>query len=145
MSPIHKELSKLDSKKTQLDYDANSLNHSAMWDENSLYPQVEIGFAFKPDMNDVYLEAFNNQTFNEDGDESAILRIKYYNPPNPIFQHLPVKEKVKKVKVNRMKNGYIIDTLTSVDICQTVESGGKVIQIYESAIHRENIEISPFR
>ena len=67
-----------------------------MWDENSVYPKIETGFAFQPDMNDVYVEAFNNQTFNEDGDESAILTIKYYNPPNLIFQHLLPKEKFKK-------------------------------------------------
>ena len=33
-----------------------------------------------------------------------------------MFQHLPVEEKVKNVEVNRMKNGYIIHVLTSVDI-----------------------------
>ena len=93
---IHKELSKLDSNKTQMDFDAKSLYPSAMWDEKSVYPKIETGFAFKPHMNYVYVEAFNNQTFNEDGDESAMLTIKYYNPPNLIFQHLPVKEKVKK-------------------------------------------------
>ena len=96
MLPIHKQLSKLDSNKTQTDYDANSQYPSAMWDENSVYPKIETGLAFKPDINDVYVKAFNNQTFNEDGDETAILGIKYYNPPNLIFQHLPVKEKVKK-------------------------------------------------
>ena len=56
-------------------------------------------------MNDVLVEAFNNQTFNQDGKESAIVKIKYYNPPDLIFQHLPVKGKVKKVEVNRMRNG----------------------------------------
>ena len=96
MLPIHKELSKLDSNKTQMDFDATSLYPSAMWDEISVYPKIETGFAFKPHMNDVYVEAFNNQSFNEDGDESAILTIKYYNPPDLIFQHLPIKEKVKK-------------------------------------------------
>ena len=50
-------------------------------------------------MNKVYVETFNKQTFNKDGDESTILRIKYYNPPNFIFQHLPVKEKVLKKEV----------------------------------------------
>ena len=50
-------------------------------------------------MNDVYVKAFNNQTFNQDGDESAVLRKQYYNPPNLIFQHLPVKEKVEKSKL----------------------------------------------
>ena len=91
--PIHKEFSKIDSNKTQMDFDARSLYPSAMWDEKSVYPKIETGFAFKPDMKDVYVEAFNNQTFNQDGDESAILTIKYYNPPNLIFLHLPVYKK----------------------------------------------------
>ena len=93
---IHKELSKLYSNKTQMDFDAKSLYPSAMWDKKSVYPKIETGFAFKPHMNKTCVVAFNNQTFNQDGDESAILTIKYYNPPNLIFQHLPVKEKVKK-------------------------------------------------
>ena len=116
MLPIHKELSELDLNKTQMDFDATSLYPSAKWDCNSVYPKIETGFAFKPHMNHVYVEAFNNQTFNEDGNESAILTIKFFNPPDLIVQHLPVKEKVKKIEVNRMRNGYIIDTLTSVDI-----------------------------
>ena len=144
MLSIHKELSELDSNKTQMGYDGNSLYPSAMWDEKSTYPKIEAGFAFKPQMNDVYVKAFNDQTFNEDGDESAILRIKYYNPPGLIFQHLPVKEKVQKVEVNRMRNGYIIDILSSVDIQEIVKIGGKVIEIYEGVIYRENFKISPF-
>ena len=158
MLPIHQELSKLDLNKTQMDFDATSLYPSAMWDKNSVYPKIETGFAFKRHMNDVYVEAFNNQTFNEDGDESAILTIKYHNPPDFIFQHLPIKEKVevnnqhlpikekvKKVEVNRMRNGYIIDTLTSVDICEIVKIGGRVVEIYESVIYRENFKRSPLR
>ena len=121
MLPIHKESSKLDSNKTQTDFDATSLCPSAMWDEKSVYFKIETGFAFKPHMNDVYVEAFNNQSFNE----SAILTIKNYNPPDRIFPHLPVKEKVKKIEVNRMGNGYIIDTLTSLDIQEIVKIGGK--------------------
>ena len=145
MLSIHKELSKLASNKTQMGYDAKSLYPSAMWDENLVFSKIKTGFAFKPHMNDVYIKAFNDQTFNEDSDESAILTIKYYNPPNLIFQHLPVKEKVEKVKVNRMRTGYIIDTLTSVDIQEIVKIGGKVIQIYEGVIYRENFKIPPFR
>ena len=53
----HKELSKLDLNKTQMDFDATSLYPSAMYDENSVYPKIETGFAFKPHMNDVYVEA----------------------------------------------------------------------------------------
>ena len=145
MLPIHKELSKLDSNKLQTSYDATSLYPSAMWDCNSVYPKIETGFVLRSHMNKTYVEAFNNQTFNEDGDESAILTINYHNPPDLIFQHLPVKEKVKKIEVNRMRNGYIIDTLTSVDICEIVKIGGKVIEIYKGVIYRENFKISPFR
>ena len=145
MLSIHKELSKLKSNKTQIYFDATSLYPSAMWDENSVYPKVETGFAFKPNMNDVYVEVFKNQTFNEDGDESAILTIKNYNPPDLVFQHLPIKEKVKKTEVNRMRNGFIIDTLTSVDIQEIVKIGGKVVEIYEGVIYRENFKVSPFR
>ena len=143
--PIHKKLQKLDVNDVMMDFDATSLYPSAMWDEKSVYPKIETGFAFKPHMNDIYVDAFNNQTFNEDGDESAILTIKYYNPPDLIYQHLPVKEKAKNVEVKRMRNGYIIDTLTSVDICETVKIGGKVIEIYQGVIYRENFKISPFR
>ena len=71
--------------------------------------------------------------------------MKYYNPPNLIFQHLPVKEKAKKIEVNRMRNGYIIDTLTSVDICEIVKIGGRVIEVYEGVVYRENFKISPYR
>ena len=128
-----------------MDFDATSLYPSAMWDYNSIYPKIETGFAFKPHMNDIYVEAFNNQTFNEDGDQSAILTIKYYNPPDLIFQHLPVKEKVKKIEVNRMRNGKIIDTITSVDIQEIVKVGGQVIEIYEGVIYRENFKVSAIR
>ena len=145
MLPIHKELSKLDSNKTQIDFDATSLYPKAMWDENSVYPKMQTGFAFKPNMSDVNVESFNNKTFNQDGDESAILTIKFYNPPNLKFQHLPVKEKVNKIEVNRMRNGFIIDTLTSVDICEIVKIEGEAIEIYEGVIYRENFKISPFR
>ena len=42
----------------------------------SIYPKIETGYAFTPDMNDKLVEEFNKQTFNM----SAILKIKYYNP-----------------------------------------------------------------
>ena len=128
-----------------MDFDATSLYSSAICDENSVYPKMETGFAFKPDMNDVHVEAFNNETFNEDGSESAILTIKYYKPPDLMIQLLPVKEKGKKIEVNRMRNGFISDTLTSVDIQEIVKIGGKVIEIYAGVIYRENFKVSPCR
>ena len=48
-------------------------------------PKRETGFAFDPHMNDVYVEASNNQSFSQVGYESTILKIKYSNPPNLIF------------------------------------------------------------
>ena len=43
-----------------------------MWNEKSVYPKLDTGFAFKTNMNDVYVEAFIDKTFSQDGDESAI-------------------------------------------------------------------------
>ena len=44
-----------------------------------------------------------------------------------------------------MRNGYIIDRLTSFDICETVKMDGKLIEIYEGVIYRDNFKITPFR
>ena len=124
------------------DFDAVSLYPSAMWDEKSIYPRIEIDYVFSRDMNNELVEKFNIQTFTQG---SAILKIKYYNPENLIVQHIPIKEKEKKNEINRMRNGYIIDYLTSVDIQEIVKISGKVIQIYEGVIFRGNFEINPFR
>ena len=70
----HKELSKLAFKKSQRDFDATSLCPSAMWVENSVYPKIETGCAFQPHVNDAFVNEFNNQTFNQDGNDSAILK-----------------------------------------------------------------------
>ena len=43
-----------------------------------------------------------------------------------------------------MRNGYMTQILTSVDIQEIVKTGGKVIQIYEGVIYRKNFEVSPF-
>ena len=46
MLPLHKELSKLELEKTQMNSDGASLYPSAMWDQNSVCPKIENGFAF---------------------------------------------------------------------------------------------------
>ena len=38
----------------------------------------------------------------------------------------------------------LLKKLTSVDICETAEMGGKVIEIYEGVIYQKNFKISPF-
>ena len=117
-----------------------------MWHAKTVCPKIETtGFAFEPHMNKTCVDALNNQTFNQDGNESAIVKIKYYNPPDLKFQHLPVKEKVKKVEVNRMRNDYNKDTLSPVNNQEINKIGGKVIEIHEGVIHRKNFKTSPFR
>ena len=50
-----------------------------------------------------------------------------------------------KIEINRMRNGYIIQILTSADIQEIAKIGGKVIEIYEGVIYRENFKTSPFK
>ena len=47
--------------------------------------------------------------------------------------------------INGTRYGYILDHLASADIQEIVEIGGKVIEIYEGVIYRENFKVSPFR
>ena len=124
---LHKIIKRIELIELLWDFDAVSLYPSAMWDEKSIYPRIETGYAYTRDMNNELVNKFNTGKFNQG---SAILKIKYYNPKNLIVQHLPIKEKVNKMEINRMRNGYIIDTLTSVDIQEIVKIGDKVIQIY---------------
>ena len=139
---LHKIIKRIEPIHLLSDFDAVSLYPSAMWDEKSIYPRIETGYAYTRDTNDELVEKFNNQTFTQG---SAILKFKYYKPKKLIVQHIPIKGKEKKYKINRMRNGYIIYTLTSVDIQEIVKIGGKLIEIYEGVIYRENFNISPFR
>ena len=92
-----------------------------MSNEKSIQPRVETGYAFTPDMNDELVKKFNNQSFTRG---SAILKIKYYNPKILIVRHLTATKKVNKIEVNGMRNGYFIDTSTSVDLLEIIEIGG---------------------
>ena len=120
-----------------MNFNATSLYFSAMYDEKSVNPKIRTGFVFKPHMNDVFVEAFRNLTFKQEGNERAVFKIKYYNPPNLIFQYLPVKEEVKNIEVITMRNRYVIDTLTIVDFQENVKLGGKVIEFYGGVIYRD--------
>ena len=44
-----------------------------------------------------------------------------------------------------MRNGFIVVTLTSLDICEIVKIGRRVIEFYDGVIHRENFKVNPFR
>ena len=111
-----------------------------MWDEKSIYPKIETGYAFNKNMNDELVEKFNGVKFTQG---SAILKIKHYNPKNLFVQHFPGREKVKNIEINRMRNRYITQIFTSVDIQQIVKVGGRVIQIYEGVIYWEIFEVNP--
>ena len=133
--PIHLLIKQLKRNELIWDFDCVSFYPSAMWDPKSIYPKIETGYACEKHMNNELVEKFNNQTFSQ---ESAILKIKYSDPKNLIVQHLPVKEKEKKIEINRMRNGYKTQVLSSVDVQEIVKIGGKVIEIYEGVIYQEN-------
>ena len=44
-----------------------------------------------------------------------------------------------------MRNGYIVDVLTSVDNQEIVKISGKMIEIYAGFIYRENFKVSPYK
>ena len=87
-------------------------------------------------MNESICSLLNSGRWNE-LNKSAFLTVKYHNPENLVFQHLPVREKIKNPykiirfeEINRMRNGKL-DILTSVDIVEIVENGGVILEVYE--------------
>ena len=129
--------------------DFNSLYPSAQIDKNSTWPKIETSYPFKKYMNDAICTLFNSGRWNE-SNRSAFLTVKYHNPPNLIFQHLPIKEKIENPyknnsieEINRMRNGIIIDTLTSVDIVEIVKCGGIILEIFEG-FFCHNLEYNPY-
>ena len=82
-----------------MDFDATSLYPCAMWDKKSINAKTNNGFAFKPHMIDVYGKSFLDQTFNQNSDKSAILKLNYYNLPNPIFNTYQKERALKNMKL----------------------------------------------
>ena len=80
-------------------FDANSLYPSAMWDRNSVHTKKETGFAFKLHMNDVYVEAFNFQSFNQDVMKVRYLELKITIHLIFYFNSCQLKKKFKKLKL----------------------------------------------
>ena len=110
--PIHQKLRQYDLRDLLLDYDATSLYPSAMWDDISIYSTIETRVAFTVDMNYEIVENINGGKFNQ---VSAILEVRYYNPPEILFQHVLTTKRVQTIEVNGMRNASNIDTLRSVD------------------------------
>ena len=80
-----------------------------MWDEKSIYLKIETGYAYSIVMKDELVEKINSGIINQ---VSAILKVMVYISEVIVFQHIPVKEKVKKNKVIRLRKSYVNDTLT---------------------------------
>ena len=146
---ISKDLQKINKDDLLVSYDFNNLYPSAQIDKNSIWPKIETAYPFKTYMNDSICTLFNTGRWNE-LDRSAFLTVKYHNPENLIFQHLPVKEKVNNPyknnrleEINRMRNGIIIDTLTSVDIVEIVKCGGVILEVYEG-LFCHNLNFNPY-
>ena len=94
---LHKIVKRIELIHLLWDFDAVSLYPSAMWDEKSIYPRIETGYAFTRDMKDELVENFNTGNFTQG---SAILKIKYYNPKNLMVQNIPIKGKEKTIEIN---------------------------------------------
>ena len=62
-----------------------------------------------------------------------------------MVQHIPIIKKYKKTEIKRMRNGYIIDTFTSVEIQKIVKIKRKMVEIFEGVIFRESFKLSSFR
>ena len=113
-----------------------SLNLSAHSDENSTWPAIETSYPFEIYLNDAVCEIFNSGRWDE-LKRTVFLTVKYHNPKNLIFQHIPIREKVKYSYKNRLqemnhcRNGVIFDTLISQDIIQVVICGGVLLEVYE--------------
>ena len=71
--PIHKLLKELSLNVLLQDFDGVSLYPSAMSDPESVYPRIESGYAYNPNMNDDLVKKFNIQIFIQG---SAIPKIK---------------------------------------------------------------------
>ena len=100
-------------------------------------------------MSDSICSLFNSGRWDE-LNRSAFLTIEYHNPENLISQHLPVKEKIKNPyknnrleEINRMRNGIIIDTLTSVDIVEIVKYGGVILEVF-GGFFCHNLNFNPY-
>ena len=134
---ISKDSQKINKVDLLVSYDFNSLYPSAQIDKNSTWPKIETAYPFKKYMSDAVCRLFNRGRWNE-LNRSAFLTTKYHNPENLVFQHLPIKEKIKNPyknnrleEINRTRNGEIIDTSTSVDIVEIVKYGGVILEVFE--------------
>ena len=133
---ISKEIQKINKDDLLVSYDFNSFYLSAHIDLNNTWPKIETAYPFEKYMSDAVGSLFNSGKWNE-LNKCAFLTVKYHNPENLVFQHLPVKEKFENPyknnrleEINRMRSGIIIDTLSSVEIVEIVKYGCIILEVF---------------
>ena len=65
-----------------------------MWDESSIYPRIETGYAFTKDLNHKLVKKFVDANFIQGG---TVLEIKHYIPKKLFVQHIRIEGKGKKL------------------------------------------------
>ena len=93
--PTHQIIKQISLSEFLRQFDAVSLYPSAIWDEKSIFPRIETGYAYTKDMIIDLFNKFDNQPLARG---SAILKIMYYNPKDLIVQHLPNEGEVNRIK-----------------------------------------------
>ena len=118
-------------------YYLNRLYPSAEIDKKITWPEIETAYPFKKYINESFCTFFKSGRWIE-LNRCVFLTVKYDNPENLVFQHLPVKEKIEKPyennrleEIDRMRNGILKDTLTSVDIVEIVKYRRVILEVYE--------------
>ena len=120
-------------------------------DIESQYPGTETRYLFTPDKEEEIIQQTNKTTFPQfTYKASAISRVNYFVPKNSIIQHLPIEEVVisdgkRYEDVNRLPKKDVTQVLTNVDLDETAKLGGKIRNIFEEVIYRENFKNSPSR
>ena len=91
---INQEIAKIVNKNKDIlmAYDGRSLYPSAIVDKDRYYPRIETGYLFTPDKKQNFINECKNRAFTQFRDQASfILRVRFYNPQNLIFQHLHVE------------------------------------------------------
>ena len=115
----------------------------------STWPKIEASIAINPKEDSNYLRDLFNINEWKNLNKSGFFKVKFYNPEYLILQHLPVNEEVfnesknKFERVNRFRNGHIIQHLTSVDNEQIVRIGGVILDFIEGFIG-DILDYNPF-
>ena len=145
--PISGELKRVD-KSDLLSSDYNSLYPSAMAHKESYWFKIETAIAIKKEDSACLCDLFNTGEWKK-LNKSGFFDVKDYNPENIIFQHMSVREQVFNAirnsweEVNRFRNGYIKQDLTSIEIEKIVRVGVIKTSFFEGFIFDE-IDYNPF-